>query len=151
MFLIVSALSYGLLHMCVLITQLCLTLCDHGLQPARLLCLWILQARILEWVAIPFSGDLPDPGIELPALQGDSLPREPLGKPLSCCVLVSQLCLTVCDPMRCNMQASLSFTIYWSLFKLMSSELVVPTNHLILCFLFLLPSVLPCLRGFSSE
>ena len=24
----------------------------------------ILQARVLEWVAIPFSGDLPDPGIE---------------------------------------------------------------------------------------
>jgi len=31
----------------------------------------ILQARILEWVAISFSGDLPDPGIEpgCPALQ----------------------------------------------------------------------------------
>ena len=37
----------------------------------------ILQARILEWVDIPFSsGDLPDPGIEpaSPALQADSLP-----------------------------------------------------------------------------
>ena len=34
----------------------------------------ILQARILEWVASPFSGDLPDPGIEpmSPALQADS-------------------------------------------------------------------------------
>ena len=34
----------------------------------------ILQARILEWVTIPFSGDLPDPGTELesPALQADS-------------------------------------------------------------------------------
>ena len=30
----------------------------------RLLCHGILQARILEWVAIPFSGDLPNPGIE---------------------------------------------------------------------------------------
>ena len=27
----------------------------HGLQPARLLCSWILQARILQWVANPFS------------------------------------------------------------------------------------------------
>ena len=38
----------------------------------------ILQARILEWVAIPFSGDLPDPGIELesPTLQANSLPTE---------------------------------------------------------------------------
>ena len=43
----------------------------------------IFQARILEWVAIPFSGDLPNPGIEpkFPALQADSLPSEPTGKP----------------------------------------------------------------------
>ena len=38
----------------------------------------ILQARILEWIAMPFSRDLPDPGIEpaspvSPALQADSL------------------------------------------------------------------------------
>ena len=38
----------------------------------------ILQARILEWVAIPSPGDLPNPGIEprFPALQADSLPTE---------------------------------------------------------------------------
>ena len=43
-----------------------------------------LQAKILEWVTIPPPGDLPDPGIELgsPALQTDSLPTEPSGKPL---------------------------------------------------------------------
>ena len=43
----------------------------------------ILQARILEWVAIPFPGDRPDPRIEprSPALQADSLPSEPPGKP----------------------------------------------------------------------
>ena len=45
----------------------------------------ILQARLLEWVAMPFStweGDLPNPGIELrsPTLQADSLPAEPQGK-----------------------------------------------------------------------
>ena len=40
----------------------------------------ILQARMLEWVAIPFSRDLPNAGIEprFPALQADSLPSEPL-------------------------------------------------------------------------
>ena len=39
---------------------------------------WILQARLLEWVAFPFSGDLPDPGIEpsSPSLQANSLPTE---------------------------------------------------------------------------
>ena len=44
----------------------------------------ILQARILEWVAIPSSGDLPNPGIELrsPALQVDSLPFDLSGKTL---------------------------------------------------------------------
>ena len=44
----------------------------------------ILQARILDWLAIPFSRDLPDPGIKprSPALQADSLPSELLGKPL---------------------------------------------------------------------
>ena len=41
-----------------------------------------LQAIILEWVASP--GDLPNPGIEprSPALQADSLPAEPPGKPI---------------------------------------------------------------------
>ena len=41
----------------------------------------IFQARILEWVASPFSRDLPNPGIEprSPTLQVDSLPAEPPG------------------------------------------------------------------------
>ena len=39
----------------------------------------VLQARILEWVAIPSPGDRPNPGIERksPTLQADSLPAEP--------------------------------------------------------------------------
>ena len=43
----------------------------------------ILQARILEWVAFPSPGDLPNTGIEprSPTLQVDSLPAEPQGKP----------------------------------------------------------------------
>ena len=42
-----------------------------------------LQDRILEWVAIPFSRDLPNSGIKprSPALQADSLPAEQPGKP----------------------------------------------------------------------
>ena len=41
----------------------------------------ILQARILQWVAMPPPGNLPDPGIEhrSPALQAHSLPSEPPG------------------------------------------------------------------------
>ena len=64
-----------------LVTQSCLTLCDpmdynlpgssvHG----------ILQARILEWIAIPFSRGSSQPR-EPPTLQADSLLSEPLGKP----------------------------------------------------------------------
>ena len=43
----------------------------------------ILQVRLLEWVAIPSRGDLPDLEIkpQSPALQTDSLPSEPPGKP----------------------------------------------------------------------
>ena len=45
----------------------------------------ILQAGIQEWVTIPFSGDFPNLGIKprSPALQADSLPSEPPGKPLT--------------------------------------------------------------------
>ena len=49
-------------------------------------------------------------------------------------------------------QASLSFTVSWNLLKLMSIELSVPSNHLILCHaLLLLPSLLPSIKVFSNE
>ena len=49
-------------------------------------------------------------------------------------------------------QASLSFTIFQNLPKLMSIELVMPSNHLILCCTFLLlPSVFPSIRVFSNK
>ena len=48
--------------------------------------------------------------------------------------------------------ASLSFTISWSLLKLMSIEWMMPSNHLILCHpLLLLPSIFPSIRVFSNE
>ena len=49
-------------------------------------------------------------------------------------------------------QASLNFTISWSLLKLMSIESVIPPNHVILCRpLLLLPSIFPSNRVFSNE
>ena len=49
-------------------------------------------------------------------------------------------------------QASLSFTISWSLLKIMSIESVMPSNHLILCCpLLLLPSIFPSIRVFSNK
>ena len=43
----------------------------------------VFQARILEWIAFPSPGDIPDLGIKpgSPALQADSLLFEPPGKP----------------------------------------------------------------------
>ena len=49
-------------------------------------------------------------------------------------------------------QASLSITNFRSLLKLMSIELVMPSNHLILCHSLLLPpSVFPSIKVFSNE
>ena len=60
------------------VTQSCLTLCN----PMHYIVHGILQSRILEWVAVPFSRDLPNPEIKprSPTLQADSLPAEPPGR-----------------------------------------------------------------------
>ena len=65
--------------------------------------------------------------------------------------LPSRVQLSV-TPWTVARQASLSFTIYRSLLKLMSVESAMPSSHLILCCPFLLlPSVFPSIRVFSSE
>ena len=69
---------------CMLLPQSCPTLCDPtDCSPPGSSVPGVLQARILEWVAVSFPGDLPDPGVEpsSPALQADSIPSEPPGKP----------------------------------------------------------------------
>ena len=66
---------------------------------------------------------------------------------------VIQSCPTLCDAMDgAACQASVSITNSRSLLKLLSIELVMPSNHLILCCpLFLLPSIFPSIRIFSNE
>ena len=60
--------------------------------------------------------------------------------------------LTLSNPMDYPTQSSLSFTISLSLLRYMSVELVMPSNHLILCCpLHLLPSVYPSITVFPSE
>ena len=55
-------------------------------------------------------------------------------------------------PWTAAYQASLSFTISWSLLKFMSIESVMPSNNLILCCpLLFLPSIFPNIRVFSNE
>ena len=65
---------------------------------------------------------------------------------------VTQSCLTLCDPWTAACQASLSFINSWRLLKLMSIELMMSSNHLILCHPLLLPpSIFPSIRVFSNE
>ena len=69
-----------------------------------------------------------------------------------CLVVQSLSCVRLfATPCTTAHQASLSFTISRSFFKLMPIELVMPSNHLILCCpLLLLPSIFPTIRVFSS-
>ena len=63
---------------------------------------------------------------------------------------VTQLCPTLSNPMNCSTQASLSITNCQSLPKLMSIELLMPSNDL-LPHPLLLPSIFPNIRVFSNE
>ena len=71
------------------------------------------------WSGLPFPspGDLPDPGMEprSPSFQAESLPSEPPGKTnvVLCCAvlcLVTQSCLTLCDPVDCSLPDS---SVHW--------------------------------------
>ena len=64
---------------------------------------------------------------------------------------VSQSRLTLCTPWTAACQASLSITNFWGMLKLMSIELVMPSNHLILCHPLLLSSIFPTIKAFSNE
>ena len=69
-----------------------------------------------------------------------------------CCCSVTQSCLTFLTPWTAACQVSLSFSISWSLLKLMSIESHMPYNHLVFCHpLLLLPSIFPSIRFFSNE
>ena len=70
--------------------------------------------------------------------------------------LIPEFCHSVMSdsatPWTAARQASLSITISWSLLKLMSTESVMPSTHLILCHPLLLPpSIFPNIRVFSDE
>ena len=63
------------------------------------------------------------------------------GLDIDICCSITKLCLTLCNPMNCSTPVFLSFTISLSLLKLMSIELVMSSNHLIL-----LPHSSPALK-----
>ena len=89
----------------------------------------ILQGRILEWVAIPYS-------------RGSSQPRDQTW--VSCVSRIGRPILYH----WCHWEPSISL----SLLRFLSIQLVMPPNHLILCcHLLLFPSIFPSIRVFSSE
>ena len=107
------------------------------------------------WSRLPFHtpGCLPNPGTESIPLASPILAGRFFTTCCCFCCSVTKSCLTFCDPldpMEAH-QASLSFTIAQTLLKLMSVELVMPSNHLIFCHPLLLPSIFPSIRVFSNE
>ena len=66
-------------------------------------------------------------------------------------LVVQSLGWLFATPWTAALQTSLPFTIFQSLLRLMTIELMKPFNYLILCCLLLLPSVFPNIRVFSSE
>ena len=65
---------------------------------------------------------------------------------------VAQSCPTLCDSMDWACQASLFITNSWSLLKLMSIKLAMPSSYLILCHpLLLLPLIFSSIRFFPNE
>ena len=113
----------------------------------------ISQARILEWAAISYSGDLPNLWIKLMSLVSPTLASGFFINYFT--FVVVQLLSHVQffeTPWTAALQASLSFIMSQHLLTFMSSEVVILSNHLNLCRLLLpLPSVFPNIRVFSDE
>ena len=100
----------------------------------------------------PSPGNLPRPRIEpkSPALASRFFTIEPSVQ-FSSVQSLSHVQLFE-TPWTAACQPSLSITNSWSLLKLMSIELVMPSNHFVLCrLLLLLPSIFPSIRVFSNE
>ena len=71
------------------------------------------------------------------------------GKNQPCCCSVAQSCPTLCNPMDCSTPG---FPVLHCLLEFAQTQLVMPSNYLILCRpLLLLPSIFPSIRVFSSE
>ena len=132
-----STIHLELIFMYVKSLQSCLTLWNPmDCSPLGSTVHGILQARILEWIAMPSP-------------RGSSLPRDRTR--LSSVQFSRSVVSDSLWPHKAR-QASLSITNSRSLPKLMSIESMMPSNHLILCCpLLLLPSIFPNIRVFSNE
>ena len=137
--------------------QSCLTLWDPIDYSPPVSVHGILQARILEWVAMPSSrgsSQLRDRihVCYVSCIGGGFLTTSATWQlPFNSVQLLNHVQLFA-TPWTAARQASLSITNSRSLLKLMSIESVMPSNHLILCRpLLLLPSIFPSIRVFSND
>ena len=118
----------------------------------------VLQARILEWVAISFSRE------SFPARNWTQISftagrfftvwatRKAQRKVSVQFSSVAQSCPTLCDPMNPSMPGLPDHHQTRSSLRLTSIESMMPSSHLILCLpLLLLPSIPPSIRVFSNE
>ena len=142
----------------------------HGLWPARLLCPWNYPREnigvdchyLLQGIFL--IHELNSGLLYVLHWQVDSLPMSRLGNPLSLCIryhfnvisqsvqLLSCVRLFTTPWTEAHQAASLFITNTRSLLRLMSTELMMPFNRLILCRpLLLLPSIPPSIRVFSNE
>ena len=126
----------------------------------------ILQARILEWVATSYSRGSFWPRdrtrVSCNSCLGRQilLPLNHVGSPrnIKVCVYIYfvvvqslKSCLTLCNPMDCSMPG---FPVLHHLPEFAQTHVhwvFMPSNHLVLCPLLLLPSIFPSIRVFSSE
>ena len=156
-------------HCVCLVTQSCLTLCnpmDYRVPPGSSVH-GILQARILEWVAVP-SSRVSSPPRDQTCVFGTSCTGllNGTGRPffitratweahvvvVAVVVQSPSLVWLFAIPWTAACQASLSFTIPQSLPQFMSTASVMPSSHLILrCPLLLLSAIFPSIKDFSSE
>ena len=133
----------------------------YGLEHTSLFCPWnFLETIHWSGLSCPPPGHLQNPGVEPAslmslALEGGFITTSATWEAqchpsvqfssLSCVWLFA-------TPWTAAHQASLSITNSWSLLKFMSIELVMSSNHLILCHtLLLLPSIFLSIRVFSNE
>ena len=148
----------------VLVTQSCLTLCDHlDCSPPGSSVHGIFKARILEWVAISFSrgsSRLRDRTqfycfagrffIILATREAHMLTSVQFNSVQFSSAI--QSCLTLCDPMNRSTQGLPVHHHLPEFIHLTSIESVMPSSHLILGRpLLLLPPIPPSIRVFSSE
>ena len=136
--------------MCAKSFQLCLTLFDPlNCSPPGFSVHGILQARTLEWVAVPPSRGSSHPGVKL----GSHVSWTGRFFTASATfVVVQSLSCTQLFVTQWTAAHLASLSIFPSLPRLMSIESVMPSNHLVLCCpLLFLPLIFPSIRVFSSE